>query len=113
MDIEESINLGLFIEISSQLISFSIKGKSRLPILDLPFATLISGKMPTITSAPQSICLWKLLMIISTAQKVTSGLLGSYSFKCLQAILLGRLKQRPISKDKSKLYQSKLSFRPT
>jgi len=49
MDIEELIDLGLYIEISNLLISFLIKEKSRLPILDLPFATRISGKMPTIT----------------------------------------------------------------
>lgn len=105
MDIEGSTDLELYIEISNLLISFLMKEKSRLLILDLPFATLIFGKMPIIMLVPQSICPLRLSMIISTAQKVISGPLGSYSMKCSQATLPGRPRQKQISKDKSRPFQ--------
>lgn len=57
-----------------------------------------------------STCLMKLLMIIFTASKVTSGPLVSFSMKCLLAELHGELKLNPISKECSKPAQSKLYF---
>ena len=58
----------------------------------------------------QSICLCKLSMITCTVQKVISGQSESSFLKCLQDILLGKLKLNLISKDKSKQFLSKVLF---
>lgn len=100
----------LYIEISNLRTFLCRHIHLKLLILGLLSNIPISKKDKTIMSVHPSTCRMKPLMITSTASKVISGPLVSFSMKCWQEELHGEQKLNQISKECSNQILSKLYF---